>query len=610
MIHYLAYVWDPNDPMQCHSAADLMDRTRAAHPTWRLQARTPGLAICCPESQADAVVSGSTANDSLTLLGMAFTEGASTRRVRDIEMRNISASFAGRANHIVESIWGSYVGFIYDRESSSTTIIRAAMGMLNCFHTVSGGVNIFFSTVEDCLSLKAVRLSINWEYVAAHVVLGGSRGSATALREITELLPGEAWKLAGDKFQKTQLWDPVRFARASDIDDFDTATRVVRETATSVIAALAAEHPNIVLKLSGGLDSSIVLGCLSALPNRPNVTCITDYSPGSDSDERFYARTAAEHSRYELIEHERDASLDLDDLSTAARTTIPTSYFMERAAQRPAIELARARGASAVFGGVGGDEVFCRGPILASVTDFVQTRRLRPALLGNVAGVAYSERLSYWSVIKSAIAASRRAPRSALSILESFQELDPGNMIINRGALDAISAEKLLHPWLRDSDGLPEGKVFQVMGLALASREDPFGQISDPLNVQPLLSQPIVEVCLRTPLYVQIRRGWDRAVAREAFATVVPKIIVRRKSKGGMEEYAQQVMARNINFLRPTLLDGVLVRENLLCRQPLEEALTSQPTKSATWPGYMLAAYVGTELWLRRWLSEEVRAVA
>src|SRR6202034_2731130 len=48
----------------------------------------------------------------------------------------------------------------------------------------------------------------------------------------------------------------------------------------------------VLQQLSGGLDSSIVLGCLADAPSAPDISCYTFYVPGAPSDERRWARYA------------------------------------------------------------------------------------------------------------------------------------------------------------------------------------------------------------------------------------------------------------------------------------------------------------------------------
>lgn len=129
---------------------------------------------------------------------------------------------------------------------------------------------------------------------------------------------------------------------------------------------------------------------------------------------------------------------------------------------------------------------------------------------------------------------------------------------------------------------------------------DPLGRPDDPEPVQPLMSQPLIELCLRIPTYVLTNSGWDRAIARRAFRTEVPREILRRRSKGGLEENVQEILMGNLRAARELLLDGHLVSAGLLHRGRVEEALSDRPTRTAATMAEIFD-HLATEAWLRRW---------
>lgn len=86
----------------------------------------------------------------------------------------------------------------------------------------------------------------------------------------------------------------------------------------------------------------------------------------------------------------------------------------------------------------------------------------------------------------------------------------------------------------------------------------------------PLLSQPVVEACLRVPTWMWIAGGMNRAVARAAFADVLPAEILHRRSKGTFMSYLGGVYQRNRPAMRDFLLQGRLQQRGLLDVQALD----------------------------------------
>jgi asparagine synthase (glutamine-hydrolysing) len=135
-----------------------------------------------------------------------------------------------------------------------------------------------------------------------------------------------------------------------------------------------------------------------------------------------------------------------------------------------------------------------------------------------------------------------------------------------------------------------------------------FTRSARPERTMPLVSQPLVELCLRIPSYVFIRSGRDRALARRAFAPDLPGEIIRRYAKGRADEHARDILAANVTFVRELLLDGVLVRRGLLNRASLEQYLARdrapEDVDAADFQyNEILQEHICTEAWLRTWLT-------
>ena len=87
----------------------------------------------------------------------------------------------------------------------------------------------------------------------------------------------------------------------------------------------------------------------------------------------------------------------------------------------------------------------------------------------------------------------------------------------------------------------------------------------------PLLSQPVVEACLKVPSWMWIAEGRNRAIARDAFADVLPPDILHRRSKGTFMNYSGAVYRQNKSRLREYLLTGQLEGHGLLDTDSLRQ---------------------------------------
>jgi asparagine synthase (glutamine-hydrolysing) len=89
----------------------------------------------------------------------------------------------------------------------------------------------------------------------------------------------------------------------------------------------------------------------------------------------------------------------------------------------------------------------------------------------------------------------------------------------------------------------------------------------------PLISQPIVEACLKVPTWLWFENGRNRAVARRAFQPLLPSATVQRRSKGAPDCFIADLFDANRALIRQTLLDGVLRQLGLLDVAALEQEL-------------------------------------
>jgi asparagine synthase (glutamine-hydrolysing) len=131
-----------------------------------------------------------------------------------------------------------------------------------------------------------------------------------------------------------------------------------------------------------------------------------------------------------------------------------------------------------------------------------------------------------------------------------------------------------------------------------------------PERTLPLMSQPLVELCLRTPTYVLIKYGMDRATARRAFAPDLPAEIVKRRNKGRIDQHVRNVVDANLPFIRDMLMNGRLVKERLLDRENLELYLTRERSPADFQYAEILHEHLCIEAWLSRWLDSREAAAA
>jgi asparagine synthase (glutamine-hydrolysing) len=510
---------------------------------------------------------------------------------------------------LMSNTWGHYVAVLRYPATDTTIVIRSPASRLPCFQLRHGAVNLFFSNLDDCTSTKIAPLSINWDSITAQVVGGDYLTNETAVEEIVGLEGGESVECAPDGCSRHVYWDPRSFLEDRSIADFSEATQALRSATDHCVGAFSSAHNHILVQLSGGLDSSIVLSALSRAVHRPCITAVNYYSRGC-GDERFYARSMARRANCTILERPRNVRLDLHRFLDCNRTVRPVLNFSAPDVEARNIVIARELGASAIFDGELGDNIFGSQPAPGVLAECIQRYGLGKIFLSSAVDYAMMTKQSVWRTISLA----RREAQSVASIPDFRISTEMQRHYGSEGARSALLAsaaadehygkiaDRFLHPWLKQSRRIAPGSHMLLYGLIAvtsASYHSPFAKPGDPPQLSPLVSQPLVELALRIPNHLHCRAAQDRAVARAAFGDVLPTEVLHRGSgKGGPTLWAKDVVENNAEFLREFFLDGILVKHDLVDRKKIEGALSARIVKSTVIVGDIFAKlYI--EAWLR-----------
>jgi asparagine synthase (glutamine-hydrolysing) len=591
MIRFLAFVWNPSCTTDSSEVIRLSQSLAHRSEVWVCALRIDGLLVFQTGENRSSSEVHILGEGSGIIVGRIFSRGNETQRVK-----------FGR---LIDTSWGRYVAFTTDTSTRTTRVIRSPAGALNCFHARSAGVRIFFSDVEDYTPLRSDPPSINWPWVATLLAYPrhAMGSSSTGISDLEQLQPGECLVCSPDGAAHRKLvWNPFLIASSDPIEDFHTAAAAIRSAAQSCIWSWAAGYSQIVLLLSGGLDSSIVLNCLSTAPTQPQITCVTYFAESCvTGDERAYARISAGQAGCRLLEVEEHASdTDLTAILRIAKHPVPWSYLLYVRHSAREGQIAANTNSSAIFSGTAGDQIFFYGPAVLAAADYLRRHGVFSGFIPYALSLARRNKLSLWSVLSTALQDRLTAPR-----YDAVRDNESPNRLITQEAMEeADRSAEIRHYWMPFAEGVPHGKLLHVlMTDCTQDLRDPLGSQDYPERVQPLNSQPLIETCLRIPTYVLTRAGWSRAAARSAFSSNLPSQIVSRFSKGYIDSQNADLLRRNLDMVRELLLDGHLASRRLIDRRKLERLLTPEQVRLSPEAGEALCEHLSYEVWLRNWVS-------
>ena len=510
---------------------------------------------------------------------------------------------------LLRNYWGRYIAFISDPVRSSLIVQPDPTGEVPCYYAQTDGVTLLFTSLADVAPLGLLHLSINWRYIATCLVKPNPQCADTGFNEISQLRSGEALHFDSARRARHSLcWDLAEIAAEDPIEDFDSAAALAREKLLSCIGAWSDCYPQIVHTLSGGIDSAIVLAAL--LHSRhasEHIECLNLHDPTVGGDERRFARMtasailSASGRPTALIERARDVEqVQLDALSALSPSACPFGYLACAAYRSFYVDATSARRA-VLTTGFGGDYIFYRTSRAEPAIDYVYRHGLGKDLLNIVQ--ANTGNSTYWSVLYRALSVGllrRDLPRGVLPGEQAFVSRDVIESVEHGGG-DGFKPPWAQSPAFQQS-AIPPNKRRQLESMYRPVRmHDPFESSSaTPLTwCSPLLSQPVVELFARIPVYVLKHGGVERAVARRAFAKELPRAIVERRSKGVTNNFMHCVFRRHEAFFRATLLEGRLAQEGLLDRAQLEVFFENAQDGHAEGMSNIVGHHIDLEAWLR-----------
>ncbi len=477
--------------------------------------------------------------------------------------------------------WGDYLAF--SREGSGQRITRAPLtGMPLYWALYEGGV--LCGSDLEILAPLLPDTRIDWEFIAQSLVHINLRTDRTGIGGLAELLAGTSLRFDGSAVAVTPVWSPWdHVAKADPRGVSELAPELERRIIKSVGQWSASRDP-ILLELSGGLDSSIVGAALAA--NGREFTAITFVTPGADGDERHYARRVAEHLGIKLAEMPHDETgIDLVALP-AYPLPRPGAYSALGGIDRAFCDAVRDPDV-AIFGGIGGDNIFEFDGTVAPILDAFDTFGLGARSFSVLRDISRAGGATIWEAARLARRARRAGPR--LAWRRDVDYLNPA----------ALPARPFPHPWDEGAAAASQAKRNHVHSLRrIVDFLDRPGRWHSRDVVTPLLSQPVVELCLSIPGWTWFTGGRDRAVARAAFASRLPAEIVWRRGKGRLESLCGAAYLEQRGALRELLVGGRLAERGLL-DLPRIEAYLRRDLVEGDFDYFRLIEIGDIERWVR-----------
>lgn len=261
---------------------------------------------------------------------------------------------------LASQLHGMFAFAYWDTVTEQLVLGRDRVGKKPLYYWASSDTFVFASEIKGLLEHPKVPAQLDEKVIPAYLGFGYVPSPRTFYEGIRSVPPGHV--LVVDSACRTQLmsyWEP-QVPHPSGVDRLDlgmdeAATETRRLLERAVERRLVADVP-LGAFLSGGIDSSAVVGIMASAMDSPVRTFTIGFDDNEGFDERIYARAVAERFETEHTEFVvQPNAVDLverlvwhHDQPFGDSSAIPTYLLSELTGQHVTVALS----------GDGGDELF------------------------------------------------------------------------------------------------------------------------------------------------------------------------------------------------------------------------------------------------------------
>jgi asparagine synthase (glutamine-hydrolysing) len=440
----------------------------------------------------------------------------------------------------LKQLRGEFAILLFDRKRRLMLAVRDRLGIKPMFYAQHRGAWYFASEIK---ALLAAGVPAEWDE-DAYASRAFYLRDHTLFKGVRSIQPG-CWVMADSGgLHYGRYWD-MEFARQDAPDPTDERGMIesIRAAVTeSVRLRLRADVPMGVY-LSGGIDSSAMLGVATQLSGQPLDAFNLSFTDMDEYDESAYARLAAEHNgaRFHSVSVSQD---DLADHFEQALWNNEAPFFNAHGVAKYILSrTVREAGMKVVLTGEGADEVFAGYPHFRRDMLLYNTERQDPALITTLRQRIQESENGYlrpdmpqdihWMVEQLSHGVSWLDNQAgwfkALEALYSkdfrdrFEGTDPYRQFYDR--LDHRTLEgrdpvhKSMYLWAKSY--LPNF-VLTTLGDRMEMANSIEGRV-------PLLDHHVVELACQLPVWMKVRGSTEKYVFREAMKPFLPDALYKRK---------------------------------------------------------------------------------
>jgi asparagine synthase (glutamine-hydrolysing) len=513
---------------------------------------------------------------------------------------------------------GMFAFAIWDEKKSSLFICRDRIGIKPLIYYWDGSQFAFSSEIKALLCDPSIPRDLDYEALRLYLTFSYVPSPYTIFQGIRKLDPGHYILLKNGKLENRPYWD-LPLSADADTDSLSISNqaeiykkRIYESVSEAVRKRLIADVP-LGAFLSGGIDSSIVVGFMAKHSKEPVKTFSIGFKDIKLFDETEYAREVADH--FGTDHHEFKLTYkDILDVFPRVLSTFDEPFADSSAIPTYIVSRETRKYVTVALSGDGGDELFAG--YRSYLGEYWYKRYMRiptllrkgivePMVLGlpdarDVRVMEYIRRMKKFirgtsgAFAERVLALKEIFPRDirehllmALRNGGTLHGNDPALEMIQRD-LEAYEGDRLNSILYLDvKNSLPGDMLNKVDWMSMRNS----------LEVRvPLLDHHVVQLAFRIAGKLKLRRGKTKYLLKETFRDLLPSSLYRRP-KAGFEIPISRWLKTDLRFLLEQYLDEERIKRQGIFRYGVIKGLMDDFLKMKTDTSWMLWNLIVFEYW-------------
>lgn len=233
------------------------------------------------------------------VVGKMFRRHGPAEKITSLSDHEVASIRSSKGKELIERFWGSYIAVIAD-DQRDAAVLRDPSGGLPSYFVNMPTFTAYASDPALLVDVGLLTRAIDWDAFLRYLYLPDLPSTRTAVVGLGELMPGTALLGPSDNKRESVLWSPWDHVAPGEVRTSAAAAERLERIVRHCSRAWGTCYDNLLVGVSGGLDSSIVVASLSH--KRAALTCITLVADDPAGDEREYARILSNAFGAELLE--------------------------------------------------------------------------------------------------------------------------------------------------------------------------------------------------------------------------------------------------------------------------------------------------------------------